>query len=193
MRKHGASPVTVQRAIAELAAEGLFSPRPGRGTFVAGTARGPDEAALGWQEGAPGEALLGGEEIAALTELLALAPEGALSLSTGYLDPLLQPSTALASALARAGRRPGAWERPAVEGIGALRAWFAQEASPRFAAHDVVICPGWQAGLVTAVRALAPLGSTVLVESPTYRGALAAVRAAGLVPRPVPSDRDGIR
>ncbi len=33
----------------------------------------------------------------------------------------------------------------------------------------------------------------MLVESPTYRGALAGVRAAGLTPLPVPSDADGIR
>jgi DNA-binding transcriptional MocR family regulator len=33
----------------------------------------------------------------------------------------------------------------------------------------------------------------VLVESPTYRGALAGIRAAGLTPLPVPSDAGGIR
>ena len=46
---------------------------------------------------------------------------------------------------------------------------------------------------MTAVRALAPPGGPVVVESPTYRGALAAVRAAGLTPVPVPSDADGVR
>ena len=56
-----------------------------------------------------------------------------------------------------------------------------------------MICPGGQAALVTAVRALAAARGTVLVESPTYRGALAGVRAAGLTPLPVPSDADGIR
>src|SRR6478736_3022062 len=35
MARHRASPVTVQRAIARLAQEGLVVPRPGRGTFVA--------------------------------------------------------------------------------------------------------------------------------------------------------------
>ena len=43
------------------------------------------------------------------------------------------------------------------------------------------------------MRALAPPGGAVVVESPTYRGALAAVRAAGLTPVPVPSDADGVR
>src|ERR1700712_1011233 len=35
MARHRASPVTVQRALARLAGEGLVVPRPGRGTFVA--------------------------------------------------------------------------------------------------------------------------------------------------------------
>jgi DNA-binding transcriptional MocR family regulator len=201
MRVHGASPVTVQRAIAGLAAEGLVAPRPGRGTFVAAARPSDGRPDLGWQEvalGSPGPGTDG------LMELLALPPEGALALSSGYLDPALQPTAALAASLARAGRRPGAWERPAIEGVAALRAWFAREAGGRFAAHDVVICPGGQAALVTAVRALATSdsgdeasgrgrGGTVLVESPTYRGALAGVRAAGLAPLPVPSDADGIR
>ena len=107
---------------------------------------------LGWQEvalGGPGAGTGG------LMELLALPPEGSLALSSGYLDPALQPTAALATSLARAGRRPGAWERPAIEGVGALRAWFARSAGGRFTAHDVVICPGGQAALVTAVRALA--------------------------------------
>jgi DNA-binding transcriptional MocR family regulator len=190
MREHAASPVTVQRAIAGLAAEGLLTPRPGRGTFVAAPRGSAAPADLGWQEvalGGPGPGTGG------LRELLALPPEGALALSSGYLDPALQPTGALAASLARAGRRPGAWERPSVEGVAALRAWFARSAGGRFTAHDVVICPGGQAALVTAVRALTSPGGSVLVESPTYRGALAGIRAAGLTPLPVPSDADGIR
>src|SRR5215210_2074047 len=190
MREHAASPVTVQRAIAGLAAEGLVTPRPGRGTFVAAPRASDGPPDLAWQElalGGPGPGTGG------LLELLTPAPEGALALSSGYLDPALQPTAALAASLARAGRRPGAWERPTPEGVAALRAWFARAAGGRFTAHDVVICPGGQAALVTAVRALASAGGSVLVESPTYRGALAGIRAAGLTPLPVPSDADGIR
>ena len=36
-------------------------------------------------------------------------------------------------------------------------------------------------------------GSSVLVESPTYVGALVAARAAGLRPVPVPTDSQGVR
>ena len=190
MRDHAASPVTVQRVIAALSAEGLVVARPGRGTFVAAARARNGAPDLAWQEVALGGR---GPDTGGLLELLAIPPEGALALSSGYLDPALQPTAALAASLARAGRRPGAWERGAVEGVAALRAWFAREAGGGFAAHDVVICPGGQAALVTAVRALAPAAGPVIVESPTYRGALAAVRAAGLAPLPVPSDAGGIR
>src|SRR3954464_2730336 len=189
MREHGASPVTVQRAIATLSAEGLVVPRPGRGTFVAAPPARNGTPDLAWQEVALGAARMADD--GGLAELLATPPGGTLALSSGYLDPRLQPTAAMAAALARAGRRPGAWERGPLEGVAALRAWFAREAGGRFGAHDVVICPGGQAALVTAVRALAPPGGSVVVESPTYRGALAAVRAAGLTPVPVPSDADG--
>jgi len=48
MRQHAASPVTVQRAIAALAAEGLVTPRPGRGTFVAAPRASDAPPDLGW-------------------------------------------------------------------------------------------------------------------------------------------------
>jgi DNA-binding transcriptional MocR family regulator len=43
------------------------------------------------------------------------------------------------------------------------------------------------------MRALAPPGSAVLVEVPTYLGALAAARGAGLRAVPVPTDSGGLR
>lgn len=195
MREHGASPVTVQRAIAQLSAEGLVVARPGNGTFVAPApvSRAGAQPDLGWQEVALGGPGAGGDMTSGLMELLTIPPEDALSLSSGYLDPDLQPTAALAACLARAGRRPGAWGRSPVEGLDTLRGWFAGEAGARFGAHDIVICPGGQAALVTAMRALAGAAGIALVESPTYRGALAAAGAAGLQALPVPSDRDGIR
>ncbi|NED83207.1 PLP-dependent aminotransferase family protein, partial [Streptomyces sp. SID11233] len=52
---------------------------------------------------------------------------------------------------------------------------------------------GGQSALATALRALAPPGAPVLVESPTYPGMLAVARATGLRPVPVPADTDGVR
>jgi len=198
MARHRASPVTVQRALAQLAGEGLVVPRPGRGTFVAERlgvagdvaepARAPD---LGWQE----IALADRPPLpaASLDQLLAVPPPGAIALTGGYLAPDLQPLAALGSALGRAARRPETWGRLPVEGLEPLRDWFAREAGGHVRGHDVVICSGGQAALSTTFRALAAPGEPVLVESPTYLGALAALRAAGLRPVPVPIDEHGVR
>jgi len=192
-RRHHASPVTVQRVLAGLSAERVLTPRPGRGTFVAEpVARAPEPPAadLSWQAPA-----LGGEGVgrSGLDELLRLPPDGAVTLSTGYLEPGLQPTAALQAALVRAARRPGAWDRLPVEGVRELRDWFAAQAGGALRGHDVAICSGGQSALGSAFRALARPGDPVVVESPTYLGALAAARAAGLRLAPVPADADGIR
>jgi len=194
MAAERASPVTVQRAVARLAGEGLVEPRPGRGTFVAAAAGPPLPAAdrapdLSWQSVALGARV----DDAALQELVALPPAGAIPLSSGYLEPELQPVAALGEALARAARRPGAWGRGPVEGREELRAWFAREAGGGLRAHDMVVCPGGQSALTTAFRALAAPAETVLVEAPSYVGAIAAARAAGLRVSGVASDAGGVR
>ena len=145
---------------------------------------------LSWQAVALGA---GAVEADALHELLAVPPPGAIPLSSGYLSLDLQPLALVGAALARAARRPGAWERGPVEGREELRAWFAREAGGSLRAHDVVVCSGGQPALATAFRALAAPGDPVLVEAPTYLGAIVAARAAGLRVVPVPSDADGVR
>lgn len=193
MARHRASPVTVQRAITRLAGEGVIDPRPGRGTFVAHHATGTSQTTapdLSWQSIALGERI---PDSGGLAELLAMPPPGVIPLSTGFLEPALQPTAALGTVLARAARRPGAWGKIPIEGIDGLRDWFARQAGGQLVAHDFVVCPGGQAALSTAFRALATPGDAVLVESPTYLGALAAARAAGLRVVPVPTDGDGIR
>ncbi|MEU4619939.1 PLP-dependent aminotransferase family protein [Actinoplanes sp. NPDC023801] len=196
--RHQASPVTVAAAIRELVANGLVETRSGRGTFVAArpAAATAPPADLSWQTVALGPRRFGEEEMQAL---LALPPSGAIPLSGGYLDPDLQPVDALGTALARAARQPASWQRGPVEGREDLRAWFARETRSGLAAtagglrpEDMVICPGGQAALSSALRALTEPGDTLLVESPTYLGALAAAHAAGLRVVPVPADRDGV-
>lgn len=190
MARYGAGPSTVQRAVSRLVREGLVEARPGRGTFVVDRRRveAPAPADLGWQSLALGGRTVPGD---GLDELLAVPAPGVVPLTSGYLSEDLQPLSQLAAAAARAARRPGVWGRVPIEGLEGLRAWFARETGMR--AGDVMVTSGGQSALSTAFRALCAPGSPVLMESPTYVGALPTARAAGLVPVPVPTDGDGVR
>ncbi|KOV82285.1 PLP-dependent aminotransferase family protein [Nocardia sp. NRRL S-836] len=190
MARHRASPATVQQAIQRVAAEGLVEVRPGRGSFVAARAGRASGQDLSWQSVALGEGRPGEELVA---NLLAVPKPEVIQLSSGYLDPDLQPTEALGAALTRAARRPASWGRVPVEGSEELRAWFAREAGGELRAGDMTVCAGAQEALATVFRGLGERGGTVLVESPTYLGAIAAARDAGLKVVPVPADEDGVR
>jgi DNA-binding transcriptional MocR family regulator len=196
--RYQVSPVTVSRAMAALAAEGLVVSRPGAGAYRAGDQ--PRERVTGdmsWQEVAlsaePGSGPPRAVDATGVLTSLAGVPPEVTDLNSGYLHSSLLPEQALASALTRAGRRPGSWARPPLEGLAELRGWFARDITPRLSASDVLIAAGGQSALTTAVRSLAAPGTPVLVESPTYPGLLAIARAAGLRPVPVPVDADGLR
>ncbi len=194
MGRHGAGPVTVQRAVHLLAARGLVDARPGRGTFVA-AGRGAEQRAAtppdhGWQTVALGPGRL---DVLDLEHLLRPPPPGVAVLSTGYLPDDLQPLGALGQALARAARRTGAWGPVAVEGLAPLRAQQAAWLGGGHTADEILITAGGQAALTACLRGLATPGGAIVVESPTYLGVLAAARAAGLAAVPVPSDEDGLR
>ncbi|GGX91214.1 transcriptional regulator [Streptomyces minutiscleroticus] len=193
------SPVTVSRALAQLSAEGLVTTRPGAGAFRArARATAPAAGDTSWQEvalsaDASAELVPRTVDASGVVVSLASPPPGVVEFNGGYLHPSLQPERAMAAALSRAGRRPGAWARPPVDGVPELREWFARGIGGPVTAAEVLITSGGQSALTTALRALAPPGAPVLVESPTYPGMLAIARAAGLRPVPVPVDRDGVR
>ncbi|QKW05589.1 PLP-dependent aminotransferase family protein [Streptomyces sp. NA04227] len=200
VERHHVSPVTVSRALGQLAAEGLVVTRPGAGAFrAAGPGSAPAPAGdTSWQElalsaDATADAVPRTVDASGVLATLAAPPAGVVEFNGGYLHPSLQPERAMANALARAGRRPGAWGRPPVEGVGELREWFARGIGGHVTAAEVLVCAGGQNALTTALRALAAPGSPVLVESPTYPGMLAIARASGLRPVPVPVDTDGVR
>ncbi len=189
VERHGVSPVTVQRALRELASRGLIYTRPGQGTFIAAPPAPRSAGRFEWQT------LVLGERPATLEafgELFAPPRTDVLPLGSGYLDAGLQPLAALSQAMSRAARRPGAWDRLPAEGHEGLRSWFAAGAGPGILARDVLIVPGGQAALSSILRAVTQIGQPVLVESPTHLGALAAVRAAGLRAVPVPTDGEGL-
>ncbi|MEO3783082.1 PLP-dependent aminotransferase family protein [Actinocorallia sp. B10E7] len=186
--RYRVSPVTVSRALALLAAEGVVVTRPGSGTFVAERRAAGRPADFGWQSVVLGEGQGGVEGMA---RLLTPPPADAIALSGGYLPLAFQPLRALAAASARAARRPEAWQVPPLAGLPELRAWFAAPVGAE--PSDVLVAGGGQAALWTTLRALLRPGEPLLMESPTYHGAIIAARAAGLHPVPVPMDGRGVR
>ncbi|MCL7379147.1 PLP-dependent aminotransferase family protein [Streptomyces sp. 35G-GA-8] len=197
--RYRVSPVTVSRALARLAAEGLVVTRPGSGAFRAPARTAtPPPGDTSWQEvslsaDAATELVPRSVDATGVLVTLAAPPPGVIEFNGGYLHASLQPERAMAAALARAGSRPGAWGRPPIDGLPELRDWFARGIGDTWTAAEVLVTAGGQSALTTALRALAPPGAPVLVESPTYPGMLAIARAAGLRPVPVPVDPDGVR
>lgn len=189
---HRVSPVTVTRALSDLATEGVLVSRPGAGTFVA--PRRPRAVGapvdLSWQTVALGDRTIDTSGLSPLADPPFV--DGVISLSTGYLHASLMPVALLNGALGRVARRPGAWERPPAAGMRGLRSWFAAAIGPGVDPNDVLITSGGQSAISVAFRAIVPPGAPLLVESPTYPGALAAARAAGIRPVPVPTDEHGV-
>jgi len=185
----GVSPVTVSRALAELARQGVVVTRPGAGTFIAERPRLQPRASFDWQVVTLGAAPV----VSDLELLVGEAAPRSLVLNNGYMDASLQPAAELARAARRVLGGPGAWGRAPLDGLLELRSWFATQAAPDVRASDVLLVQGGQAAIGTALRAVAQPGDSVLVESPTYLGAIAALRAAGLRPVPVPVDERGLR
>ena len=187
-RTLGASPVTIGRAISAMASRGLVHTEPGRGTFVT-RATQTRSADVGWQPMAlpPASVALGSVE--------PLDPAhgdpGLVPLSSGYLGADLQPRQALQAAASRTVRRQEIWSPAPAAGLTELRAVFAAQIGVD--SDQVIVTQGSQSGLALALRALGTPGDAIAVENPTYPGALAAARAAGLRPVAVPMDRHGIR
>jgi DNA-binding transcriptional MocR family regulator len=183
------SPATVQRLLAVLTQRGLVVTRPGSGTFTAARRQSRSLPDVSWQTLALGSRAGLGPE---LEHLIEPPPPEALPLASGFLDETLQPLGLLAAAASRAARRPQGWSRLPAAGMPELRSHFAIETGAAMTGQDVLITPGGQAALSAVFRHLCAPGDPVIVESPTYVGALAAARAAGLILVPVPGDRDGV-
>ena len=186
--------MTVQHALRSLIAQGLIESRPGAGTFVR-AARSVRAADYGWQTSA-----LRSPPARSTTVATALrtTPGDVIALHSGYPDRDLLPERLVRTALARAARSDAAIARPPMAGLPELQSWFARElgaATPAgFSAplpSDVIVLPGSQSGLSSAFRALAGPGQPVLLESPTYWGAILAAQQAGVRIVPVPSGPAG--
>jgi DNA-binding transcriptional MocR family regulator len=192
--QHHASPVTVQKALRHLAQKGLIESRPGVGTFVRAvrTARPSD---YGWQTAALRSPQ---SRIQGVSAAMRSVPNDVIALHAGYPDRELLPERLVRSALTRAMRGDTALSRPPVAGLPGLQSWFAHELGSVSRVgitpptpSDVVVLPGSQSGLSSTFRALVSSGQPLLMESPTYWGAITAAAQAGVRVVPVPSGPDG--
>ena len=188
-QRYRLSPATVQRMLADLARRGLLVTRPGSGTFTAPRRAARRPADLSWQTLALGSRAGLGPDLERLVDPL---PPDAIGLASGFPDERLQPLGLLAAAASRAVRRPQAWSRLPPQGLPELRSYLAAEAGEGLTAANVLIASGGQSSLSAVFRHLCAPGDPLIVESPTYVGALAAARAAGLVLVPVPGDAGGV-
>src|SRR3954463_7541096 len=121
--QHQVSPVTVQKALRDLASKGLIDSRPGVGTFVRAvrTARLSD---YGWQTAAlrsPQSWIQG------VSTAMRNVPNDVIALHAGYPDRELLPERLVRSALTRAARGYTALSRSPVAGLPELQSWFAHE------------------------------------------------------------------
>lgn len=180
----GLSRTTVTAAYAELVARGLAEARVGTGTFVAPPTSPPAFSAVSppWAE----------PPAVALDQVLSLAtgpeqPPGAvISFVVGAPAPDLAPSSlpdAMAGALAQWGGLLPPHSPPA--GLWELRcaiaAWMGG-ASPSPFPDEVLVTTGSQQGLYLVAQWLLRPGDAVLVERPTFFGALQLFKALGAYP-----------
>lgn len=189
-----ASPVTVQKALRTLAAQGVIESRPGVGTFVrtVRTARPHD---YGWQTAALGSPP---HPIPGASLALHTVPNDVIALHSGYPDKELLPERAVRTAFARVARSQATISRPPAAGLPELQSWFASELGALTppgltppAARDVVILPGSQSGLSTLFRTLVGAGRPLLIESPSYWGAMLAAAQVGVQLIPIPAGPHG--
>lgn len=188
MAEYGAGPVTVQKAMHQLTALGLVESRPGVGTFVRAShiSRLAD---FGWQTAALGSA----PSLNDLPTSQRASLPDAIRMHSGYPSRDLLPERLVRAALTRAARTEVALTRSPAEGLPELQQWFVNDiaGSTPPAARDALIIAGSQSGLSSIFRAVVGPGQPLLVESPTYWGAILAARQAGVVLVPVPTGPAG--
>ncbi len=183
----GVSRSTIVAAYEDLAASGLVERHVGRGTTIV-------EAAVhgewSWASHIPSSSA------SALAQIL----DGFKSRTRIGLE-IAEPATDLlpidelreltASIFDEVGAEALGYVPP--EGLPALHEAIARRYGLDPGRHAVLVTSGAMQGLDLVVRALVSPGDEVIVETPSYPGALDALRRAGARLIPVAVDRDGIR
>ncbi|WP_376795430.1 PLP-dependent aminotransferase family protein [Thermogemmatispora sp.] len=205
-RELGVNRTTVMNAYNELASEGLVEGHVGRGTLVRRSLRAMEEEEEceqempSWLLGlAAGESEVLGPDARVLSELMALAERGEMiSFASAMPEPALLPAELFREIVQDAllSDRQSALGYCPVEGLQSLRQQVAmrmrQHGVPVEAGH-ILILSGSTQGLGLVGRFLLRPGDEVVVEVPTYIGAIQAFRALGARVIGIPLDGEGMR
>lgn len=199
----GINRTTVFRAYQELKSDGLISAHVGRGTLVLAKSiqeQGPASRAVYpvlWNQYMNPQPSTQAQDI--IKEILTVASKpGVLSLAAGMPDPALVPAQLFSEILCGISPQTlsDCFSHSSVEGDPLLRQQLVdlmEERDIRIPVREVMVLSGSQQGLDYAARTFVSPGDVVVVEEPTYLGALNIFRAAGARVISVPIDGEGMR
>jgi 2-aminoadipate transaminase len=190
---------TVVHAYRELVADGLIDQRVGSGSRVVPQLRRgqPDRGAgVPWWVTLPPWRV--GEFPNILGELAAKQEAGRISFVQGVAPDEPSPLAELAKSFGHVARDPRfVLSYGDSEGYEPLRAAIAARMNARGAAsilpESVIILTGSTQGIAIVSQSLAEPGDEIVVESPSYPGALQVFQINGLRAIPVPVDEEGMR
>lgn len=187
----GVTRLTVHSAYSELQAGGWIEATVGRGTFVAERIEqliAPPEAQLG-REVTPAGML---SDLLRMTQLPGLSTLARADPAPD-LFPLRNWQRATEIALAAGG--PGLMNYTTAQGDLALRSALAEVVHERGVTagpDEIMVTAGVTNGMSLVTALLAPPGSTVLVEQPTYLGMLNILSSRGVRVVGLPMDGEGL-
>jgi 2-aminoadipate transaminase len=188
---------TIVHAYRELVADGLIEQRVGSGSRVVGQLRGQPErsAAVPWWVTLPPWRV--GEFPNVLGELAAKQESGRISFVAGVAPDEPSPLGELAKSFGRVARDPRfVLSYGDSEGYEALREAVAARMNARgatIAPGGVIVLTGSTQGIAIVAQSLAEPGDEIIVESPSYPGALQVFQINGLRAIPVVVDDEGMR
>ncbi len=200
----GVNRTTVMNAYNELASEGLVEGHVGRGTLVRRNHFGYDgehfDNVASWLFGLPaGERELLGPDARLLSDLAAMSEYKdiiSLAVATPARDLLPAEMLSMIFADGLLNARQSALGYCPVEGLTSLRRGIAARMRKRgvvIDAQQILILSGSTQGIGLTGRLLLNPGDEVVVEVPTYLGAIQTFRALGARVIGVPTDSDGMR
>ncbi|MFN2448476.1 MAG: PLP-dependent aminotransferase family protein [Candidatus Baltobacteraceae bacterium] len=189
---------TVVHAYRELAADGLIEQKVGSGSRVVPQLRAgqPERSAsVPWWVTLPPWRV--GEFPAVLGELAAKQDPGVISFVQGVAPDRPSPLDELAKSFARVAADPRfILSYGDSEGYEPLRQAIAARMAARGTsthARDVIVLTGSTQGIMAVAQSLAEPGDEIIVEVPSYPGALQIFQICGLRAIPVAVDEDGMR